>query len=124
MNEIDPDLEDHLSEVASRSSVDGFDKLRLSFIETLRASVQAFGGPVGVAREYKATYLSAPAGSAIRAGIVNNIMKAIQDYGEDAELEDEESMDAIEHEIREIVIDETLEKLPDGLRKEVAKYLK
>lgn len=120
MADVDPALEEHLSEAAS---TDGFDKLRLSFIETLRASVSAFGGPVGVAREYRATYDAAPQGSAIRSAIINNLMKAIQDYGEDAELDDEESMEAIEVDLRKILREEMLDKLPDALRKDVEKHI-
>lgn len=106
------------------SSLTGEDRYRLSFTETLREAVYEFGGPRGVAREYKKTHDEAPAGSATRARIITHLVQGIQDHGEDMDLADDESMDAVEGELRLIHMEEMLEKLPDVLRAQVAGYLK
>lgn len=121
LQEVDPGLEDDLQKAESRASSPS--AMRLSFNETLRASVARFGGPAGVANEYFNTYQSASDGSPVRAGIINNLMKAIQEYGEDSDFQDETSIASIEKELRDIAMEELLEKLPEALANEVKKHL-
>ena len=121
--EVDPGFEDNITEVLSESA-ESPDALRLSFLETLRQTVAVFGGASGIAKEYNATYRSAPAGSPVRSTIINNVMKALQDYGEDVSITDEESIEAIEEEIKSITTAEILDKLPEELQKQVAAYIK
>lgn len=124
--EVDPGFEDGLEKAAERvdDADDGSDRFRISFMETLHATVAAFGGAKGVAQEYYDTFRAAAAGSPVRSNIINNVMRSIQDYGEDAVTDDEESLLAIESELKRITIEELLEKLPDGLKTEVTKHLK
>jgi len=122
LSEIDPEISSPDEEWKFDLTDD--DKSRLSFIETLRESVYEFGGPKGVAKEYKATYDSAPAGSNTRARIIDRLVQAISDYGEDEELGDEQSIDALDAELRPIYQQELLERLPDELRAKVAEHLK
>lgn len=121
LEEIDPGLEGDLQDAKARSKSPN--AMRLSFNETLRASVARFGGPAGVAEEYYATYQSATSGSPVRAGIINNLMKAIQEYGEDSDFQDETSIDSIEQELKTIAIEELLDKLPESVANEVRKHL-
>ena len=99
------------------------DRYRMSFRETMREIVYVFGGPKGVARIQKDNYDNAPPGSNTRARIAGNILQGLQDHGEDNDVADDESMAAIDKELRTIHTEEMLEKLPEDLRAQVVEFL-
>ncbi len=123
LQEIEPELNEDQREEEFDSDLSDDDRSRLSFKETLRSSVWEFGGPPGVARHLKQTYDVAPKGSNTRARIVDRLIQGIQDCGEDTELGDEESIEALDDHLRPIYFEEFVEKLPEDLRAKVVGHL-
>lgn len=98
------------------------DRSKLSFQDTLRALVTEFGGPRGLADHVKRLFGDAcPANT--KARILESIIDGVKAFGEEETFGDEESMDAIEDELRAIHRQEFLESLPESLRDQVAAHL-